>query len=129
MREHSYAVYLITNTRRGVLYVGVTSDLASRLTQHCEGTTGGFTRRYGCRYLVWFEIHTDIEAAIHREKLIKRWRRTWKFELVEAQNPQWVDLLPALLGEAEFPWHEPAAVPGFDGPGSSLRSARDDKQS
>lgn len=62
MREHSYAVYLITNTRRGVLYVGVTSNLASRITHHREGATVGFTRRYGCRYLVWFEIHTDIHA-------------------------------------------------------------------
>ncbi|WP_425999489.1 GIY-YIG nuclease family protein [Caulobacter sp. DWR1-3-2b1] len=117
----------MTNTRRGVLYVGVTSDLASRATQHRDGATQGFTRRYGCRNLVWFEIHTDIEAAIRREKLIKRWRRLWKFELVEARNPEWIDLLPALLGETEFPWPEPAAVPGFDGPRSSLRYARDDK--
>jgi len=128
MREHSYAVYLMTNTRRGVLYVGVTSDLISRATQHRNDETPGFTRRHGCNRLVWFEIHTDIEAAIHREKLIKRWHRAWKFELVEARNPEWVDLLPALLGEAEFPWPEPAAVPGCGGPGSSLRFARDDNE-
>lgn len=126
MREHSYAVYLMTNTRRGVLYVGVTSNLTYRASQHRTGETRGFTHRHGCCHLVWFEIHTDIEAAIHREKLIKRWHRAWKFELVEARNPEWIDLLPALLGEADFPWPEPAAVPGCDGPGSSLRFARDD---
>ncbi|MFY8210434.1 MAG: GIY-YIG nuclease family protein, partial [Caulobacter sp.] len=75
MRDHSYAVYLMSNTRRGVLYVGVTSNLSSRAQQHREHLLPGFTRRYGCTRLVWFEIHTDIESAIQREKLIKRWRR------------------------------------------------------
>ena len=90
--------------RRGVLYVGVTSNLSTRAQQHREGEIGGFTRKHGCKSLVWFEIHDDIEAAIRREKLIKRWRRAWKIELVEARNPEWADLAPALLGAERFPW-------------------------
>ncbi|MGH1557041.1 GIY-YIG nuclease family protein [Caulobacter segnis] len=100
--EHSYAVYLMANTRRGVLYVGVTSDLIYRAQRHREHMLPGFTDRYGCTRLVWFEPHTHIDSAIDREKLIKRWRRTWKFELVEARNPDWIDLWPALVGEADF---------------------------
>jgi putative endonuclease len=90
--------------RRGVLYVGVTSNLVSRAHQHRDGEFGGFTRKHGCKYLVWFESHDDIEAAIHREKLIKRWLRSWKIELVEARNPEWADLEPALRGAERFPW-------------------------
>lgn len=104
MREHAYAVYLMTNGRRGVLYVGVTSNLPTRAQQHRDGEIAGFTRRHGCKLLVWFEVHDDIEAAIRREKLIKRWRRAWKIALIEARNPEWADLAPALLGEERFPW-------------------------
>jgi len=128
MREHAYAVYLMTNIRRGVLYVGITSNLPYRVQQHREHLLPGFTNRHGCTRLVWFEVHTDIEGAIQREKLIKRWRREWKFELVEARNPEWVDLYPALIGEADYPWYEPPAVPGFGGPGSTLRFGRDDNE-
>jgi putative endonuclease len=128
MREHGYSVYLMTNTPRGVLYVGVTSNLPYRVEQHREHALPGFTDRHGCTRLVWFEDHTHIEGAIYREKLIKRWRRTWKFDLIEVRNPDWVDLYPALLGETEFPWSEPAAVPGFGGPGSTLRFGRDDRE-
>lgn len=128
MREHAYAVYLMTNTLRGVLYTGVTSNLSYRVQRHREHLLPGFTNRYGCTRLVWFEDHTHIESAIHREKLIKHWRRAWKFELVEARNSEWVDLYPALVGEADYPWYEPPAVPGFDGPGSTLRFGRDDRE-
>ena len=128
MREYSYATYLMTNTPRGVLYVGVTSNLPYRGQQHREHSRPGFTDRHGCTHLVWFEFHTHIEGAIYREKLIKRWRREWKFELVEARNPDWVDLWPALMGEADFPWYEPPAVPGFGAPGSTLRFGRDDRK-
>jgi putative endonuclease len=94
----------MTDSRRGVLYVGVTSNLVSRAQQHRDGEIGGFTRQHGCKSLVWFETHDDIEAAIRREKLIKRWRRSWKITLVETRNPEWVDLLPGLLGEERLPW-------------------------
>ncbi len=104
MRAHEYAVYMMASGRRGVLYVGVTSKLLSRASEHREGEFGGFTRKHGCKHLVWFESHTDIEAAIRREKLIKRWRRAWKIALVEASNPEWADLEPALRGAERFPW-------------------------
>lgn len=104
MREHAYAVYMMTDSRRGVLYVGVTSNLVSRAQQHRDGEIAGFTRQHGCKSLVWFETHEDIAAAIRREKLIKRWRRSWKITLVETLNPEWVDLVPGLLGEERLPW-------------------------
>jgi putative endonuclease len=104
MRAHEYAVYMMADRRRGVLYVGVTSSLATRAQQHRDGEIGGFTRRHGCKSLVWFESHDDIDAAIRREKLIKRWRRAWKIALVEERNPEWADLAPALLGAERFPW-------------------------
>jgi putative endonuclease len=99
----------MADRRRGVLYVGVTSNLSTRAQQHRDGEIGGFTRQHGCKSLVWFESHDDIETAIHREKLIKRWRRAWKIALVEEQNPEWADLAPALLGEERFPWETMAA--------------------
>jgi putative endonuclease len=82
MRDTPYCVYIMTNTPRGVLYVGVTSRLLYRVSQHRLGTHEGFTRKYGLKILVWFETHGDVREAIHREKLIKRWRRQWKFDLI-----------------------------------------------
>jgi putative endonuclease len=70
-----------------------------RVSQHRLGTHEGFTRKYGLKTLIWFETHGDVREAIHREKLIKRWRRPWKFDLIEAANPQWRDLWPELTGE------------------------------
>ncbi len=104
MRAHEYAVYIVASGRRGVLYVGVTSNLASRAQQHRDGESSGFTRKHGCKLLVWFESHDDIESAIRREKLIKRWLRSWKIALVESVNPEWADLEPALRGAERFPW-------------------------
>ncbi|MDJ0978218.1 MAG: GIY-YIG nuclease family protein [Erythrobacter sp.] len=85
-------VYLLASQRNGTLYVGVTSDLISRITHHRNGTFRGFTAEYSVKRLVWFECHATMEAAILREKRIKRWRRAWKLELIEAENPQWCDL-------------------------------------
>ena len=104
MRAHRCAVHLIASGRRGVLDVGVTSDLSGRAQQHRDGEIAGFTRLHACKSLVWFESHGDVETAIHREKLIKRWRRDWKITLVEARNPEWADLASALLGAERFPW-------------------------
>ena len=104
MREHAYAVYIMTDSRRGVLYTGFTSHLQTRAHQHRDGEFDGFTRKHGCKLLVWFETHDDVEAAIRREKLIKRWRRAWKIALIEARNPEWVDLAPAFRGAERFPW-------------------------
>jgi putative endonuclease len=74
------------------LYVGVTSNLVARVVQHREGLIPGFTKAYGVRNLVWFELHETMEAAILREKRIKEWRRAWKIELIEVRNEQWDDL-------------------------------------
>jgi putative endonuclease len=92
----SFAVYILTNRPRGVLYTGVTSDLVGRVWQHREGVAEGFTTRYDAKQLVWFERHQDVEAAITREKRIKRWRRDWKLDLIETANPGWKDLWPEI---------------------------------
>jgi putative endonuclease len=92
----SYSVYILTNKPFGTLYVGVTSDLAGRTWQHRNKVMPGFTARYGLDRLVWFEQHDSIEAAIGREKQIKRWKRAWKIRLIEATNPDWHDLFPGL---------------------------------
>ncbi|QDZ13366.1 GIY-YIG nuclease family protein [Devosia ginsengisoli] len=87
-----YFVYLITNRKHGTLYTGVTNDLVRRVHEHREGLVDGFSRRHGCKHLVWFEIHGDIEAAILREKQVKKWLRPWKDALIEQTNPDWRDL-------------------------------------
>lgn len=86
------AVYLLASKRNGTLYLGVTSNLPQRVAQHRSGTFRGFTQDYGVKRLVWFEHHEEIETAILREKRIKKWRRAWKIELIEAANPLWRDL-------------------------------------
>jgi putative endonuclease len=91
-RRKRFYVYLMASRPRGVLYVGVTSALASRAWQHRSGMMPGFTKKYQVRRLVWFEEHEDALSAIRREKQLKRWRRDWKIALVEHENPQWRDL-------------------------------------
>jgi putative endonuclease len=86
------AVYITANRRNGTLYTGVTSNLPQRVWQHREGVADGFTKRYGCKMLVWFEVHEIMEAAILREKQIKAGSRKKKLALIEAFNPQWRDL-------------------------------------
>ncbi len=86
------AVYIMTNKRNGTLYTGVTSNLPQRVWQHREGAADGFTKRYGCKMLVWFEMHDNMEAAILREKQIKAGSRKKKLALIEAFNPHWRDL-------------------------------------
>ena len=84
--------YIMTNRSRGVLYIGVTADLAARVAQHRAGEGSDFCRRYRLTRLVLAEHHDTIEDAIGREKLLKTWKRSWKIELVEAANPMWRDL-------------------------------------
>jgi putative endonuclease len=86
------AVYIMASARNGALYTGVTSQLPSRIQQHKLGTFDGFTSKYGCKTLVWYEDHAFMHQAIRREKQIKRWRRAWKLALIEAENPDWRDL-------------------------------------
>jgi predicted GIY-YIG superfamily endonuclease len=90
------AVYIMASQRNGTLYTGVTSSLVHRAWQHREGLTGGFTRRYGCKLLVWFELHATMPDAIAREKQIKGGSRKSKLALIEAMNPTWEDHFPAI---------------------------------
>ena len=85
-------VYILASAPRGTLYIGVTGQLRERIWQHRMGLLPGFTSRYAVHRLVWFEAQPDFPSAIHRETCIKRWRRLWKLQLVEASNPQWHDL-------------------------------------
>ena len=89
-------VYIMTNKRAGVLYIGVTSDLPPRIEQHRTGKGSSFCRRYGLKRLVYAEKHDDIAAAIAREKALKAWNRAWKIELIEQINPEWSDLYERL---------------------------------
>ena len=91
MDKPSY-VYLMASQPYGTLYIGVTSNLIQRVWQHREEFVDGFTKEYGIKRLVWFEQHTDIHAAITREKQIKKWRRDWKIDLIQKNNPLWRDL-------------------------------------
>lgn len=86
------AVYLLASRRNGTLYLGVTSNLPQRVAQHRAGTFDGFTKQYGVKRLVWFEPHSTMEQAILREKRVKKRRRAWKLELIDACNPTWRDL-------------------------------------
>lgn len=94
-------VYIVASKRNGTLYTGVTSDLVARIWQHKSDTLPGFSRKYGCKSLVWFETHDDIEAAIRKEKQIKRWHRAWKLRLIEETNSDWCDLWNELIAGSD----------------------------
>jgi len=86
------AVYILASKRNGTLYIGVTSNLQRRVWEHKSDLIDGFTRKYGVHVLVYYELHADMLSAITREKQIKKWKRGWKPELIENQNPAWKDL-------------------------------------
>jgi putative endonuclease len=90
--ERLPCTYILARASHSTLYTGVTSDLGGRIYQHREGLAPGFTKRYGIKRLVWFEQHETMEAAIVREKQIKRWSRVWKYDLIHSINPTWRDL-------------------------------------
>ena len=104
-------VYLLARSSHGTFYTGVTSNLVQRIHQHREGAVPGHTARYGIKRLVWFEQHETMEAAIVREKQIKKWLRTWKYDLVNADNPTWRDLAED-FGFAPLPLGRGKAGPG-----------------
>ncbi len=91
-QEKHPAVYIMANRYRGTIYVGVTSALWSRVCDHKNGTTPGFTSKYGLGLLVWYEHHHFMLDAIKREKQLKLWKREWKLRLIEDMNPDWLDL-------------------------------------
>jgi putative endonuclease len=92
-----YFVYILANATRGVLYVGLTNDLIRRLIQHRSKAVRAFTRDYGLYRLVSFEEYSSLLEAKAREHALKRWRRTWKFQLIESANPEWRDLSEELV--------------------------------
>jgi putative endonuclease len=92
----------MASRRNGTLYIGVTSDLAGRVYQHREGLVAGFSRRYDCKLLVWYQAFDDLDAARHRELQMKEWKRAWKLRVIEEMNPQWQDLYGA-CSEPPFP--------------------------
>ena len=90
--EHDYHIYILTNWKRNVLYVGVTNNLSRRLQEHISGTIPGFTKKYNCKELVYYEQFEYINNAIQREKELKGWRREKKDKLVNSFNPEWKSL-------------------------------------
>ena len=90
-------VYILASKKNGTLYVGVTSNLIKRIWEHKNNLTEGFTKRYEVHYLVWYEMHECMESAIQREKRIKGWKRAWKMELIENNNPNWQDLYHTIV--------------------------------
>lgn len=91
MDKPSY-VYMLASRPYGTLYIGVTSDLIKRVWQHKDASIASFTKAHDVKRLVWYEIHTEIRAAITREKQLKRWNRDWKINLIQTTNPTWRDL-------------------------------------
>ncbi|MFZ1990580.1 MAG: GIY-YIG nuclease family protein [Alphaproteobacteria bacterium] len=96
----TYFVYIMTNRPNGTLYIGVTNDLVRRVSEHREGLVEGFTKKYGLKWLVYYESFEDISAAIAREKALKTWLRAWKVRLLRAKNPDWDDLWGEITGMA-----------------------------
>jgi len=90
------AVYMMASKRNGTLYTGVTSNLPKRSFEHREGLVSGFSKKYGCKTLVWYEVHETMIEAITREKKIKAGSRAKKLTLIEALNPDWTDLYESL---------------------------------
>jgi putative endonuclease len=81
----------------GTIYIGATSNLVKRAYEHRNGVVAGFTRKYRCNLLVWYEVHDDIQQARYRELQMKKWKRLWKLSTIEAMNPDWRDLYPTLF--------------------------------
>src|SRR5262245_60067704 len=96
-RFDTIAVYIMTDSRYGTLYLGVTSDLVHRISQHRCGEGSDFTRKYNCTKLVWYEVHANMASAIQRETSLKRYSRQWKIDLIEKTNPGWNDLWDKIL--------------------------------
>lgn len=91
-----YCVYILANKKRGTLYVGVTGNLQKRIWEHKNKLVKGFTEKYDCNRLVYFEQTEDVVSALNREKQLKRWKRDWKIELIEKDNLSWRDLFEKL---------------------------------
>jgi putative endonuclease len=106
--KKSYYVYILASKRNGTLYVGVTNDLIRRIIEHKNEQQDGFTKKYNVILLVYYEETSDIDAAITREKQLKKWKRAWKIRLIERSNPEWRDLFQDIMGEEISPGFPPA---------------------
>jgi len=93
----TYYVYILASKRNGTLYIGVTNDLGRRAGEHRDGLIAGFTKTYGVKMLVHYEVLEDASAAIHRETRLKKYKRDWKLHLIEERNPDWRDLAETLV--------------------------------
>ena len=96
--ERQFFVYILASKPYGTIYVGMTNDIARRVHEHREALVDGFTKKYGIKTLVYFEVFPTAMDAIHREKRIKKWPRAYKINLIKATNPKWDDLYPSVLG-------------------------------
>jgi len=95
--EKQPCVYVLASKHNGTLYTGVTSNLAKRIYEHKQDLADGFTKKYRVHLLVYYELHSNMNAAITREKQIKKWNRKWKLQLIEKNNPNWIDLYANIL--------------------------------
>jgi putative endonuclease len=93
----SYYVYVLASRRNGTLYIGVTNDLVRRVYDHKNGTMEGFAKTYGIHTLVYYETYTNVHDALTREKRLKKWKRQWKIDLIEKENPDWKDLYSRIV--------------------------------
>ena len=87
-----FYVYILSNKKNGFIYIGMTSNLAKRVWEHKNEVVEGRTKKYSIKRLVYYEVHDNSEVAAHRERKLKRWRRAWKNDLIEEQNPDWNEL-------------------------------------
>ena len=91
--SYTYYVYILASRKNGTLYIGVTNHLERRVSEHKLGLNQGFTSQYDVNRLVYYETSDSIEAAIMREKQIKKWKRSWKMKLIEKTNPEWLEIV------------------------------------
>ncbi len=105
-------VYILASRRDGILYVGVTSDLHGRMSEHEQGLREGFTKQHNVKMLVYYEYHHTLPEAIRREKRLKNWNRGWKVRLLTSMNPEWVNLYDVGNGDI------------FEGPNDIIRANR-----
>ena len=92
--DNKYYVYILCNTTKSVLYIGVINDISRRLAEHKQGLIKGFTKRYNVHTLIYAEAYADVKTAIMREKQLKHWSRQKKEQLINSVNPEWEEILP-----------------------------------
>ena len=97
MIQKQACIYIMANKKNGTIYIGVTSDLPNRVWQHKNNIIDGFTKKYSIHKLVYFEPYESMKSAIEREKQMKKWKRKWKLEMIEKQNPLWEDLYENII--------------------------------